>query len=279
MVDISKDTNSSNISDNDISSTDVSIPKIIFIVPYRNRENDKIHFEVYMKKYLLEDLPEQDYAIYYSHQNDSRAFNRGATKNIGFLAMREKYPEHYKDITFVFNDIDTLPFKKNMLNYQTSKGVVKHFYGFDFALGGIFSITGEDFERTKGFPNYWGWGWEDNVMNNRCTENGLKIDRTTFYPILHKDFLQTNSNNSKVLNNQKPDINKSINNNFDTIKELEYTIDENVININKFDTIENYNSVKFYVQDLKTVNKIVQNREQANIRIARKSRLGMRFGV
>ena len=279
MIDISKDTNSSNITDNDISSTDVSIPKIIFIVPYRNRENDKIHFEVYMKKYLLEDLPEQDYAIYYSHQNDRRAFNRGATKNIGFLAMREKYPEHYKDITFVFNDIDTLPFKKNMLNYQTSKGVVKHFYGFDFALGGIFSITGEDFERTKGFPNYWGWGWEDNVMNNRCTENGLKIDRSTFYPILHKDFLQTNSNNSKVLNNQKPDINKSINNNFDTIKELEYTIDENVININKFDTIENYNSVKFYVQDLKTVNKIVQNRELANLRNARKSRLGMRLGV
>lgn len=279
MVDISKDTNSSNISDNDISSKDVSIPKIIFIVPYRNRENDKIHFEVYMNKYLLEDLPEQDYAIYYSHQNDRRAFNRGATKNIGFLAMREKYPEHYKDITFVFNDIDTLPFKKNMLNYQTSKGVVKHFYGFDFALGGIFSITGEDFERTKGFPNYWGWGWEDNVMNNRCTENGLKIDRSTFYPILHKDFLQTNSNNSKVLNNQKPDINKSINNNFETIKEVEYTIDENVININKFDTIENYNSVKFYVQDLKAVNKIVQNREQANIRTARKSRLGMRFGV
>ena len=33
MVDISEDTNTSNITNNDISSTDVSIPKIIFIVP------------------------------------------------------------------------------------------------------------------------------------------------------------------------------------------------------------------------------------------------------
>lgn len=276
MTDISKNTN--NINNSNIINTETSIPKIVFIVPYRNRENDKIHFDVYMKKYLLEDISEQDYAIYYSHQNDNRAFNRGATKNIGFLAIREKYPDHYKDITFVFNDIDTLPFKKNMLNYQTSKGVVKHFFGFNFALGGIFSITGEDFERSKGFPNYWGWGWEDNVMNNRCIETGIKIDRSTFYPIKHNDILQTNSNSSKVLNNQKPDINKSLNNNFYTIKNLEYTIDENVININNFDTIENYDSVKFYVQDLKGDNKIAQNRERANKDTERKNRLGMRLG-
>ena len=277
MTDISKNTNNINNS-NIIINTETSIPKIVFIVPYRNRENDKIHFDVYMKKYLLEDISEQDYAIYYSHQNDNRAFNRGATKNIGFLAIREKYPDHYKDITFVFNDIDTLPFKKNMLNYQTSKGVVKHFFGFNFALGGIFSITGEDFERSKGFPNYWGWGWEDNVMNNRCTETGIKIDRSTFYPIKHNDILQTNSNSSKVLNNQRPDINKSLNNNFYTIKNLEYTIDENVININNFDTIENYDSVKFYVQDLKSDNKITQNRDRANKDTERKNRLGMKLG-
>ena len=119
-------------------------PKIIFIVPYRNRENDKTHFEVYIK-YLLEDYNPDDYEIYYSHQNDSRAFNRGAVKNIGFIAMKEKYPEEYKNINFVFNDIDILPIRKNFLNYYTNKGVVKHYYGFDFALGGIFSITGEDF--------------------------------------------------------------------------------------------------------------------------------------
>ena len=47
-------------------------------------------------------------------------FNRGATKNIGFLAM--KYPDTYKQITFVFNDVDTIPNKKNLFNYKTRKG-------------------------------------------------------------------------------------------------------------------------------------------------------------
>ena len=123
-------------------------PKIVFIIPYRNRENDKIHFEVYIK-YLLEDFNKDDYEIYYSHQNDSRAFNRGAVKNIGFIAMRDKYPDDYKNIVFVFNDIDILPIRKDLLNYYTTKGVVKHFYGFNYALGGIFSITGYDFEKIK----------------------------------------------------------------------------------------------------------------------------------
>lgn len=252
-------------------------PKIIFIVPYRNRENDKTHFEVYIK-YLLEDMDCNDYEIYYSHQNDDRAFNRGAVKNIGFIAMRDKYPNAYKSITFVFNDIDILPIRKNMLDYITTHGTVKHYYGFNYALGGIFSITGQDFEKINGFPNFWGWGFEDNVINNRCIQNNITIDRSNFYNIFDNNFIHTSITTKKVLNNVKPDINKCSNNNLSTIKDLNYTIDKNIININNFDTIDSYINNKFYIEDLKNnKGKINNNKEKSIERLARKARLDMRF--
>jgi hypothetical protein len=103
--------------------------------------------------------------------------------------MKEIYPDDYKNITFIFNDIDTLPFHK-IFDYDTKKGVVKHYYGFEYALGGIVVIKGEDFEKTNGYPNFWGWGNEDSVFQTRCLRNELIIDRTQFFKIGSPEILQ-----------------------------------------------------------------------------------------
>jgi hypothetical protein len=164
------------------------IPSKIFIVPYRNRIQHKFFFSKYMT-FLLEDEAPGDYEIYFSHQSDTKPFNRGAAKNIGFLAMKQKYPNDYKDITFIFNDVDTVPFNK-IFNYDTTCGVVQHLYGFKFALGGIVIFKGADFEKINGYPNYWGWGMEDNVIQHRCNNHQLVIDRSQFVPIGCQDILQ-----------------------------------------------------------------------------------------
>jgi len=209
---------------------EIKIPKRIFIVPYRNRAQHKFFFSKYMT-FLLED--KLDYEIFFSHQCDARTFNRGAVKNIGFIAARNKYPEHYKDITFIFNDVDTMPFNK-ILNYETEHGVVKHYYGFKYALGGIVVMKGLDFERTNGFPCFWGWGMEDNVLQKRCERLGIKIDRSVFYNIGSPEILQLFDGISRIISKKDPWRGEHDNgiDGLKSISQLKYTIDDKSDNPN-----------------------------------------------
>ena len=202
------------------------IPELIFIVPYRDRKSQKGLF-VRQMRYVLEDLPADSYEIYFAEQCDNRDFNRGAMKNIGFLAMKHKYPNDYKNITFVFNDVDTMPYDKNLLNYKTTHNNVKHFYGYDYTLGGIVSITGSDYEKTLGFPNLWSWGFEDNLFQKRVKDNGLNIDRSQFFVMGGREIIQLADEVFKVVN--KGEFERSVENTNDgihTIQSLEYVLDD-----------------------------------------------------
>ena len=176
---------------------------IVFIIPYRDRYYHKVHFDKYME-YILEDYDKDEYRFLFVHQQDDLPFNRGAMKNIGFLYVKENYT-NYKDITLVFNDIDTIPAEKGLLDYKTSHGVVKHFYGFKYALGGIVSITAGDFEKVNGFPNYWNWGYEDNVLNIRINQNkSITIDRDTFFSLGSMEILHEVDSYKKCYLNRSP---------------------------------------------------------------------------
>jgi hypothetical protein len=242
------------------------IPKRIFIVPYRNRVQHKFFFSKYMS-FILED--NDDYEIYFSHQCDARTFNRGAIKNIGFIAARNKYPEHYKDITFIFNDVDTIPFYK-IFDYETTHGVVKHYYGFKYALGGIVVMKGADFEKTNGFPCFWGWGMEDNVLQKRCEAIGLKIDRSIFYEIGSPEILQLFDGISRIISKKDPWRGEHDNgiDGLRTITQLKYEIDKKsenpndnifivdnsrimVINISTFLTHIPFGAEEYYNYDLR----------------------------
>jgi hypothetical protein len=170
---------------------DATVPKLVFIVPYRDRVPHKTFFTEYMTNVVMRDfVKDRDYSIYFVHQTDTRPFNRGAMKNIGFLAIKYRYPIEYKTMTFVFNDVDTVPYTNGVIDYETSPGIIKHFYGFNYALGGMFSIKGSDFERIGGFPNFWAWGCEDNCIYDRAIAGGIFVDRSTFFPIGDQRILQ-----------------------------------------------------------------------------------------
>ena len=243
-------------------------PKIVFIVPYRNRSHQKFFFCNYMK-FLLEDLNPNDFEVYFSTQCDKRSFNRGAIKNIGFLAIKEKYPNDYKNISFVFNDVDTMPFNK-IFNYTTTSGVVKHYYGFTFTLGGIVVINGGDFERINGFPCYWGWGMEDNMLQKRCLNAKIKIDRSVFFKLGSPEILQLFDGVERVISKDDPRQMDEPNNHngIFTIHNLQFAIsdkssdvNDNIfivsdfkikyINVTYFSTYLPYNTKSFHTQDLR----------------------------
>ena len=228
----------------------MNIPEKIFIVPYRDREVFKNVLIGKLSTYLEN---ENKWEIYFSHQNDTRPFNRGATKNIGFLAMKEKYPNNYKDITFIFHDVDTYPKEKGLIDYNTTDGIVKHFYGYEFALGGMFAIKGKDFEKVKGFPNFWGWGFEDNVIQNKCNNNNIKIDRSNFFKIGHEKIHQDNSDIYRLVS--KGDVTTYKYKDYDDltfIKNINYEIKDNMININSFEVKQKIEDQDFYMRNQKT---------------------------
>jgi len=210
--------------------------KYIFVIPYREREKQKHFFDNYMK-YLLEDYDPDSYEIIFAHQNNNLPFNRGGMKNCGFLYAKEKYPDTYKNLIFIFNDIDTLPYKKNLLNYDLEQNEIKHFYGFDFCLGGITAIRGEDFEKINGFPSFWYWGWEDTVIYERAKAANIKINRDNFYrfgdaSILH---LMDGVQKTYSTNMYEKYKNKTITDGLSTLKNLNYMMNDNFLNIYHFD--------------------------------------------
>jgi hypothetical protein len=206
----------------------------IFIIPYRNRDPQKHFFEYYMK-YLLEDVDPSTYEIVFAHQKNDLPFNRGAVKNIGFLYAKEKY-EHYKDIVFVFNDIDTLPYKKGLLDYSLRQEEVKHYYGFTYCLGGMVAIRGQDFERINGFPSFWNWGWEDTILYERVLKHHLHINRDQFYEYGDSSILHLIDGVSKSVSMRTYDMYKSgsVTDGLNTLRNVNY-VKNDLLDIETFE--------------------------------------------
>jgi hypothetical protein len=257
-----------------------NIPKLVFIVPYRDREQQQLFFKKHMTD-ILSDYSKEEYKIYYIHQNDERDFNRGALKNIGFKIIKEKFPNDYKNITLVFNDVDTMPLNKNFLNYETKQGIIKHFYGYNYALGGIVSINAQDFESLNGYPNLWAWGFEDNMLQQRVLKKKqLSIDRSQFYPILDKNILHLTDGLNRTVN--RGEFDRYLNDTkegIDSISSLEYQIEEEsgFIHINNFDTGNIIDNSKTKIHDLKTGNKPFQPIPRKKGRLPSMSMINMNF--
>lgn len=246
----------------------MTVPDIVFIIPYRNRPQEKKSLDEYFIR-LKSDRKWSDDKVkfLYIHQDDNKLFNRGAMKNIGFIHVKKTYPNNYKNITLVFHDVDFYPDSTDLLPYEAKIGEVQHYYGFYHVLGGIFAIKGFDFENIGGFPNYWGWGFEDNKIHDRCILKNISINRDFFYEINDKHFIYYEKGDQNNLVKRISDVeitiylSKIYGETFNDIKNIQLKVEENIVNVINFETGRQYNRSEFSIRDLKKNGPMIKNRK------------------
>ena len=224
--------------------------KLGIIVPYRKRPGHLRKFRQSIKSYLKD----QDYELIVVEQADDLPFNRGKLLNIGFEYAVRKQCDYV-----VFHDIDMLPIDVDYsysdvpihlaTNFTNSKREI-----FKTYFGGITMFPIDLFKKVNGYSNeYWGWGFEDDDLLMRLTEQHIFTD-TIYYEVpklntsglyLHGDQSYISCPNTIQLNNDftihisfKPDdITPDYNKMFD-----EYC----VFGIEGWDTTIAYNSFNRY---------------------------------
>jgi hypothetical protein len=159
--------------------------KYNFIIPYRNR---KEHLDEFIRRFTeyLKDT-DIDAEFYIIHQINPGEFNRGAIKNIGFLEVCKIRP----DGLFIFHDVDAYPTYWGSINYDTKRGEFRRpvLNTAEDNLGLICCCWKEDFEKTNGFANYWGWGSEDGALYYRAKKLGIHINQDNIIHYLDKRFV------------------------------------------------------------------------------------------
>lgn len=180
----------------------MSKPRLTIIVPYRDRADQLQLLVGGLASYFEQDKVDRDipYRVLIIEQEPGLPFNRGATKNIGFILARD-------DCDYVcFHDVDHLPI---WADYSYSDkptpilwhGAIKRPVSMTRSsvllvlsneknelFGGALLCPVQKFAEVNGHANqYWGWGMEDIDLRLRFEAAGIAWERRkgTFQPLFH----------------------------------------------------------------------------------------------
>ena len=147
--------------------------KLGVIVPYRKRPTHLRKFQEHIRNYLKD----YDYELIVVEQNDDLPFNRGKLLNIGFKTALRKQCDYV-----VFHDVDMLPRDVDYSYSDIPLHLATNFVNskrelFKTYFGGVTMFPIELFKKVNGYSNeYWGWGFEDDDLLLRCTEQNVFTD-------------------------------------------------------------------------------------------------------
>jgi hypothetical protein len=224
--------------------------KLGIIVPYRKRPGHLRKFQQSIESYLKN----QDYELIVVEQSDDLPFNRGKLLNIGFQQAIRKQCDYV-----VFHDVDMIPVD---VDYSYSDVPIHLANGFtnsdreifDTYFGGVTMFPVELFKKVNGYSNeYWGWGFEDDDLLMRLTEQNILTDFKTYeVPKLNTSGLYLHGDESYIQCPNIIDLNKDFTLHIsfrpdDIIPEYDKDFDEYcVFSIPGWDTTIAYNSFNRY---------------------------------
>ena len=224
--------------------------KLGIIVPYRKRPGHLRKFQESISKYFKG----KDYHLIVVEQADDLPFNRGKLLNIGFqYALRQQCDY------VAFHDIDMLPKDVDYSYSDVPIHLATNFTNsdreiFDTYFGGVTLFPVDLFKKVNGYSNeYWGWGFEDDDLLMRLTEQNVFTDFKTYdVPNLAQSGVYLHNDTSYVKCPNTIDLrnNFTIHTSFrpdDIVCDYNKTFDEYcVFSIPGWDTTIAYNSFNRY---------------------------------
>lgn len=148
--------------------------RLAIVVCYRDRPEHLSRFVPHLHRHL-EGL---DHEIHVIEQAETKPFNRGLLKNIGFELLRERFEFfcfHDVDLLAEAADYQPLAFPVHLAAYVEQFG---YRVPYREAFGGVVLFDRETFARINGYSNgYWGWGKEDDDLLHRCRLQAIPLYR------------------------------------------------------------------------------------------------------
>jgi hypothetical protein len=174
------------------------------VVPYRDRAEHLQLFVPQIAAFFSHDAKAVggNISITIVEQEHGLEFNRGLMNNIGYSLSKNRCDY------VCFHDVDHLPVRAD---YSEPNGIAPIvWYGaerkidprqfaitphnLEFFFGGVTLFRNGDFEKVNGFANaYWGWGYEDSDIFNRCHIEDIPLERRkgtfTLLPHIHAGYV------------------------------------------------------------------------------------------
>lgn len=158
------------------SSSEMPLPHVAIIVPYRDRFAHLSAFLPHMSAVLSPWRRPGGFAhsIHIIEQQGSAPFNRGKLLNCG-VALTASLGG-----TVVLHDVDYLPLEADYTPPDRPTRLIWHGLtlreDYQHFFGAVVAFPRAHFERANGYSNlYWGWGYEDVELRLRCALAGLPI--------------------------------------------------------------------------------------------------------